>query len=155
MVHKFNYQKPIDPKRSARSQRTNLSISSKYGIEFSNYFVGKKLDRAITIATNIADKKEHLPLVRFRKKVAHRKGDTKRGTPAGRFPIKAAFEVKKLLEEVRANAENKNLDADKLRIVHMFATKGVQRRKMQPLGRISGKNRKSKSTNIEVIVLEE
>jgi large subunit ribosomal protein L22 len=155
MVHIFNYQKPIDPKRSARSQRVNLPISSRYGIEFSNYFMGKKLDKAIIIASNIMEMKDHLPLVRFRKKVAHRKGEAKRGTPAGRFPVKAATEVKKLLEEVKANAENKNLDAEKLRIIHMFATKGVQRSKMQPLGRISGKNRKSKSTNIEVIVLEE
>lgn len=155
MVHNYNYQKPVDLKKSARSQRVNLPISSRYGIEFSNYLMGKKIDRAITILSNIIEKKEHLPLVRFNKKCAHRKGDAIRGVPTGKYPVKAAFEIKKLLEEVRANAENKNLDAEKLKIIHMFATKGVQRRKMQPLGRISGKNRKSKSTDIEVIVLEE
>jgi len=155
MTHNYNFQKKIDLKKSSRAQRENLPISSRYSIEFSNYFNGMKLDKAIKICTSIAEKKEHLPLVRFRKKVAHRKGDAKRGVPSGRFPVKAAGEILKLLLGVKANAENKNLDSDKLRIVHMFATKGVTRTKMQPLGRIGGKNRKSKSTNIEVIVLEE
>jgi len=155
MTHNYNFQKIVDPKRSSRAQRENLPISSRYSIEFSNYFKGMKLDKAIKICTNIAEKKEHLPLVRFRKKVAHRKGDAKRGVPSGRFPVKAAAEILKLLQGVKANAENKNLDSEKLKIIHMFATKGVTRSKMQPLGRIGGKNRKSKSTNIEVIVLEE
>ena len=154
-THNYNFQKDYDPKRLASASRANAPISTKYAVEFGNYFVGKRLSKAIKITTDIIEGRDHLPLVKYRLKVAHRKGIAKRGTPTGRFPIKTAEFIKKLLVNVQANAEDKNLDADKLKVIHMFAVKGVTRTKSQPQGRISGKQRESKSTNIEVIVLEE
>lgn len=153
--HNYNFQKKLNPEVSAKVYKTNLKISTKYSIEISNYLKGKTLTKGIKILDDIANKRDHLPLVKFRKKVAHRKGIAKRGTPSGRWPVKCATYIKLILEEVRANAENKDLDTSKLKIVHMFATKGVTRTKLQPLGRIGGKVRHSKSTNLEVIVLEE
>ena len=155
VLHKYNFQKKIDKDKSARACIVNAHISTKYSIEFGNYLKGMLLDKAMGILTNIELKKDFLPLVRYNKKVAHRKGDSKRGVKSGRYPIKTAKEIKKLLNDVKANAESKNLDTTKLKIIHMFATKGVGRRKLQSLGRIGGKMRKSKSTNLEVIVLEE
>lgn len=153
--HKYNFQKKIDKERSARAYRSNAKVSTKYSIEFSNYFKGMPLNKAIQIAENIESKKEYLPLKKFAKKVAHRKGENRRKAASGRWPINCAKLVKELLLEVKANSENKDLDTTKLRIIHMFANKGVSRTNLQPLGRIGGKLRKSKSTNIEVIVLEE
>ncbi len=152
---KYNFQKEYDPKRMARSSKTNQAISTKYSIEFSNYFKGKLLKRAIKIAEDIETKKDFLPLVKYNKKVAHRKGESKRGVASGRWPIKVAKQIKLLLLDVKANAEEKNLEFDKLKIIHMYANKGTTRTKLQPLGRVGGKQRESKSTNIEVIVLEE
>jgi ribosomal protein uL22 len=153
--HKYNFQKKIDKERTARAYRSNAKISTKYSVEFSNYFKGMSLDKAIIIAGNIEQKTEYLPLKKYNLKVAHRKGENRRKTPSGRWPIKASKLVKELLLEAKANAENKDLDTTKLRITHMFANKGVSRTNLQPLGRIGGKMRESKSTNIEVIVLEE
>jgi large subunit ribosomal protein L22 len=151
----YNFQKKVNEKKIAKSCKNNAPISTKYAVEFSNYFKGKPLVKAITICDNIMEKKEFLPLLKYRKKVAHRKGASPRKVPSGRWPVKTAKSVKALLEDVRANAENLNLDTEKLKIIHMFAVKGVTRRKTQPLGRVGGKQRESKSTNIEVIVLEE
>lgn len=151
----YNYQKPLDEKRVAKASRQNAKVSTKYSIEFSNYFKNMPLKKAIKISQDIEDKKDFLPLVRFNKKVGHRKGESKRGVSSGRFPIKCAALVKELLQDVLSNAEDKNLDTEKLKIIHMFASKGVTRSKLQPLGRVGGKQRESKSTNIEVIVLEE
>jgi large subunit ribosomal protein L22 len=151
--HKYNYQKELPEKKTARVHKTNLRISTKYATEFSNYFKGKNVNKAIKILIDIQEKKDHLPLKKYTLKVGHKKGQAKRGTPTGRYPIKASKVIQGMLEEVKANAESKDLDTDKLIIIHMFATKGVTRTKLQPLGR--PRRRESKSTNVEVIVLEE
>jgi large subunit ribosomal protein L22 len=153
--HNYNFQKKIDKEKIARAYRSNAKISTKYSVEFSNYFKNMPLEKAIQIAENIKDKKEYLPLKKYNKKVAHRKGENRRKTPSGRWPVNVAKLIIELLLEVKANAENKDLDTSKLKIIHMFANKGVTRSNLQPLGRIGGKMRQSKSTNIEVIVLEE
>lgn len=152
---KYNFQKKVDEKRIAKSCKNNAPISTKYSVEFSNYFKNVPLSKALKICDDILEKKDFLPLVKYNKKVAHRKGDSKRFVKSGRWPEKATKEIKALLLDVKANAENKNLDTEKLKIIHMFAVKGITRRKTQALGRIGGKQRESKSTNIEVIVLEE
>jgi len=151
----YNFQKKFDEKRIAKASKSNVKISTKYSVEFSNYFTGMMLDKAIKIAKDIEEKKDFLPLQKYRLKVAHRKGETKRGTPTGRWPINVSKEVGALLNDVKSNAEDKNLDISKLKIIHMYANLGLTRRKTQPQGRIGGKQRESKSTNIEVIVLEE
>lgn len=152
---KYNFQKKVDAKKIAKACKVNAPISTKYAVEFSNYFKDKPLSKAIKICQDVIEMKDFLPLVKYNKKVAHRKGISKRGVSSGRWPIKTSTHVKALLEDVKANAENLNLDTEKLKIIHMFAVKGVTRRKTQPLGRTGGKQRESKSTNIEVIVLEE
>jgi len=153
--HKYNFQKKINEKRVAKASRHNVPISVKYATEFGNYFKNMPISKAIKITTDIEAKKDYLPLVKYAKKVPNRKGNSKRGTTIGRYPVKCAKYIRVLLEEVKANAEKKNLNADKLKILSLFAVKGVTRSKLQPLGRISGKSRESKSTNIEVIVVEE
>lgn len=152
---KYNFQKAVNPKKIAKSCKQNAKISTKYAVEFSNYFKNKPLDKAMKICEDIIEKKDHLPLKKYRLKVAHRKGIAKRKTPTGRYPVNTAKEILALLNDVKNNAENLNLDTERLKIIHMFVVKGITRRKTQPLGRIGNKQRESKSTNIEVIVLEE
>jgi large subunit ribosomal protein L22 len=152
--HNYNYQKKLDPKKSARAAKHNCPISVKYATEFGNYFRNMPLKKALKILADIEAKTDYLPLVKYAKKVPERKGQSKRGTKIGRYPVKCAKYVRLMLEEAKANAENKNLDTEKLKVESMFATKGVTRQKIQPMGRIGGKTRESKSTNIEVIVVE-
>lgn len=153
--HKYNFQRKVDEKKIAKASRHNAPISVKYATEFGNYFRDMPINKAIKIATDIEAKKDYLPLVKYAKKVPNRKGISKRGTTIGRYPIKCAKYIREILEEVKANAENRNLDSDKLKILSLFAVKGVTRSKLQPMGRIGGKSRESKSTNFEVIVVEE
>ncbi|HOZ35568.1 MAG TPA: 50S ribosomal protein L22 [archaeon] len=152
--HNYNYQKKLDSKKSARASKHNCPISVKYAVEFGNYFRNMPVKKALKILADIEAKKDYLPLVKYAKKVPNRKGQSKRGTTIGRYPVKCAKYVRLMLEEAKANAENKNLDTEKLKVESMFATKGVTRQKIQPMGRIGGKTRESKSTNIEVIVVE-
>ncbi|MFA5746354.1 MAG: 50S ribosomal protein L22 [archaeon] len=152
--HNYNYQKKLDPKKSARASKHNAPISVKYATEFGNYFRDMPVKKALKILVDIEAKKDFLPLVKYAKKVPNRKGQSKRGTTIGRYPVKCSKYVRELIQEAKANAENKNMDTEKLKIESMFATKGVTRQKLQPMGRIGGKTRESKSTNVEVIVVE-
>jgi ribosomal protein L22 len=59
-----------------------------------------------------------------------------------------------MLELVKANADFKGLDTDKLLIIHAFAAQGFRRMSLQPKGKIGGKLRLRKSVHLEVIVTE-
>ena len=99
-------------------------------------------------------RQEFIPLLKFRKKVAHRKGSAVTGVKSGRYGDKTIGIMKDLLEQVKANADFKGLDENKLIVLHAFASKGFRRQGMQTQGRISGKTRKLKSCHIELVLQE-
>src|SRR6266702_3524194 len=51
---------------------------------------------------------------------------------AGRFPQKAAGRIFKLLEELEASAEYRNLDTERLKIIHAAAQRGTKVPKRNP-----------------------
>jgi len=65
---------------------------------------------------------EPIPFTRFKKKVGHRRGVTK--AFAGRYPVKTAKVILKLLEGAEANAEYNGFDTEALRIIHASAYPG-------------------------------
>jgi len=151
---KRNYQAEVQGKGIARAFSANSRISLKYATEMCREIRGKRLDKAVAMLERIAEKKDFLPLKKFNRKVAHRKGQSKSGVKSGRYPVKACKAFVALLESVKANADFKGLDSENLLIAHAFSSMGVSRYGMQSKGRIGGKRRKRKSTHIEVIVRE-
>jgi large subunit ribosomal protein L22 len=97
------------------------------------------LTKAKQYLRDVMTKEKPVPVRRFRKKVGHRHGLVK--AFAGRYPIKASKEILKILESAEANAENKGLDTDRMRIVHASAYPGmkVKRYKPRAQGRASPK----------------
>ena len=63
----YNFQKKVDEKRIAKAYKSNAKISTKYSVEFCNYFNGMMLSKAIKIANDIKEKKDFLPLVKYYK----------------------------------------------------------------------------------------
>jgi large subunit ribosomal protein L22 len=57
---------------------------------------------------------------------------------AGRYPVKAAREILKVLIGAEANAENKGLDTDRLRIIHAATNQGMKVKRSLP--RAQGRN---------------
>ena len=47
------------------------------------------------------------------------------GWPSGRYPVKAAEQILKVLENAEANAEYKGMDTEKLVIEHISSHKGI------------------------------
>jgi len=133
---------------------TNANVSLKYSTEICNQIKGKNIDTVIAWFERIINHEEYLPLKRYHKKVAHRKGDSKEGVKSGRYPEKTIKEFITLLNSVESNADFKGLDEEKLTIIHAFASKGISRQSYQSKGKIGGKARRKNSTHIEIIVSE-
>jgi len=154
---KKNYQVALsdaDRKKTAMAVAKNVPVSLKYATEIIREIKGKPLDKAEQFLYNVISHKQYLPLRQFRKNVGHRKGDAQSGVKSGRYPAKTCRAILSVLESVKANADYKGLDEDKLLIVHAFASQGFARMSHQPQGHMGGKRRKKKSVHFEVIVRE-
>lgn len=153
-MSKKNYQSGVQGKSIARAFASNQGISLKYATELCRELKGKRIGRAEKFLQNIIEKKEFLPLRRYHKKVPHRKGQSRSNVKAGRYPKKACEAFLSLLNSVKANADFKGLDTEKLLIVHAFASQGYHKIGHQPKGRIGGKRWQKKSAHIEIIAME-
>ena len=151
---KRNYCIEINSNKTAKAMAKNLPISTKYAEEMSKILKGMHLAKAKAYLNRILKMEDFLPLRKYNKKVAHRKGNSKLGVKSGRYPQKVAQAFLTLLDSVEANAEFKDLDTEKLLITHIYSSQGYRRPKLQPQGHIAGRRRFSKSTHLEVIVTE-
>ncbi|MBI4045086.1 MAG: 50S ribosomal protein L22 [Candidatus Diapherotrites archaeon] len=151
---KKNYQASFDPKKTCRVIGKNKPVSLKYSTELVREIKGKMVSSAEAFLNRVLEKKDFLPIRRYTSKIGHRKGEAKSFTKTGKYPFKVAKVFLGLLSDLRANADYKGMNAEKLLIVHGFASMGYRRTSNQPQGRISGKARKNKSTHIELIALE-
>ena len=123
-------------------------------ITTSDCIEGKKVKRVEEFLQNMIEKKEFLPLRRYNKKVAHRKGNAQDKVKSGRYPLKVAKAFLGVIESAKANADYKGLDTDNLFVKHGFTSMGYGRATHQPKGKISGKRRTRKSAHIEIILQE-
>jgi large subunit ribosomal protein L22 len=114
--------KGLDPDRTAIASGRDLRISPKAAREICRYLRGMSLQRAKEILKEVMDLKRPIPYYRHRKKIPHRRGVE--GFASGRYPVKAAREILKVLEAAEANAEFKGLYAERLRIIHIAAHRG-------------------------------
>ena len=149
------YQAEVGKKsKTAKACITNAPISVKYSTEVCNQIKTRPVNKVIDWLKRIEAHEEYLPLKRYHKKVAHRKGNALNGEKAGRYPEKVALGFIKILELAKANADFKGLDPEKLMIIHAFCNMGMNRFSYQSKGKIAGKARRRNATNIEVIVQE-
>jgi len=154
MVKKSYHSELASRKKVAKAMAKNKPISLKYATEIARELKDKPLDKAERFLQRITEKTEHLPLRRYIKHVPHRKGEAKSFTKSGRYPVRAAKAFLGLLADVKANADYKGMDNEALIIKDVFASVGFRRVSHQSQGKISGKRRLSKSTHIEIVVVE-
>ena len=152
---KKGYQKKVkNEKKIAKASASNKPISIKYATEMCREIKGRPIDKVERSLKRIINKEEFLPLRKYVKKVAHRKGASKSKTKTGRYPKNVCRAFLELLESAKANADFKGLDTDNLLVYHAFASMGFRRHSVQPKGHISGRRRRRKSTHIEVMLIE-
>jgi large subunit ribosomal protein L22 len=124
-VPKWGYSiTDLDPERTAKVSGRELRMSPKHAGEICRTIKGMKLEKAKKFLEQVIAKKTPVPFRRYKKKVAHRHGLQK--CSAGRYPVKAANLILKLLQGAEANAEFKGLDVESLRIIHASAYPGLK-----------------------------
>lgn len=102
----------------ASAKALSIPISTKHGVEISNYLRYKNTSFAKDFLQNVIELKKPVPFKRFKRDVGH-----KAGMAAGRYPQKAAKEFLHLVESVEANAQAKGLNLSNLKIVKVLANK--------------------------------
>ncbi|MCA6213232.1 50S ribosomal protein L22 [Thermococcus bergensis] len=149
---KFSYSfQNFDPERMAKASGRDLRISPKLSIEVCREIKGMMLNDAIKLLDDVIAKRRPIPLRRFNDSQGHKKG---KGFGPGRYPVKVAKEIKKILLNARNNAEQKGLDPDRLKIIHAAAHRGPVLRGYIPraFGRATPFN--EQTTHIEIVVEE-
>lgn len=117
----------VDPDRMAKASGRDLHISPKEAREVCNTIRHMQLDDAISYLERVTQKKEGVPYRRFKKNVPHHSEIAARfGIPSGRYPVKTSSEILNVLKNAKANAENKGLDTESLRIRHACAQAAMQ-----------------------------
>lgn len=147
--------KQIDESKMAKAVLMDIPVSIKYMREIANTIKGMKLNKAMKFLEEVIKLRQPIPFKRYHGKLSHKRGLADRFKwPAGRYPVKGAKYTLQVLRNVKANAENKGLDVDKLVIVHIAAHKGITLKRYMPraFGRTTPKYRRM--TNLEVVVRE-
>jgi len=143
----------LDPDKTAKASGRELAVSPKAAREVCKAIKGMRLSEAKEFLEAVIKKKKPVPYFRYKKEIPHRRG--LEGWYAGKYPVKAAQEILRVLEGVEANAENKDLDLEKLRVIHAAAQRARKIKKYIP--RAFGRSSPSfeKLTHVEIVVLED
>lgn len=140
----------LEPERTVKASGRELRISHKAAREICNVIKGMKLDQAKRFLRLVIAKKQPVPFKRFRKKVGH-KGQLQKAD-AGKYPVKAAKKILEVLKNAEANAENKGLDVENLRIIHASAYPGMKIKRYQPRAFGRSSPRFETLTHVEIVL---
>ncbi|WP_297465276.1 50S ribosomal protein L22 [Thermococcus sp.] len=149
---RFSYSfQNFDPERMARASGRDLRMSPKHSVELLREIRGMMLNDALRYLDDVIALKRPVPMKRFNDSQGHKPG---RGFGPGRYPVKVAKAVRKILLNAKNNAEQKGLDPDRLRIIHAAAHRGPVLRGYIPraFGRATPFN--EETTHIEIVVEE-
>jgi len=132
-VPKWGYsitEEELDPEKTAKASGREVRVSHKSAREICKTIRGMMLTKAKQYLRDVMAKKRAVPFKRFKKKAGHRHGLEK--AYAGRYPVKAAKQILKILEGAEANAEYKGLDTERLRIIHASSHQGMKIKQYTP-----------------------
>ncbi len=147
---KKKYSVELEGEKVARGMLVNAPISTKWAVEVASAIRGMPLLKAEEYLKRVLAHKDWIPQRRYHKDTPHRRG-VRGGIKSGRYMDKTVEYYLKLIENVKNNAQQKGLDVSKLRIVHVSASKGYRRHRVQPMIR---RIIRKKSTHVEMVVSE-
>ncbi len=144
-----------DESRIAKAMIWDVPVHPKIMREVAEAIKGMRLQDAKNFLKRVMKKEEAIPFRHAHGKQAHRRGlADKWGWPIGRYPVKAAKYMLKLLDNVENNAANKQLDIERLKIMYVAAHKGITLKRWMPraFGRATPKFRVH--SHVEIMVEE-
>jgi large subunit ribosomal protein L22 len=144
----------LDPEKTAKASGREVKVSHKHAREVCRTIKGMNLTNAKAYLRDVMQKKKAIPFTRFNKKAGHRHGLPLKTAFAGRYPIKAVGKILRVLEAAEANAENKGLDTERLRILHAAAYPGTKLKRYTPRAHGSASPKYETLTHIEIVLDE-
>ena len=142
----------LDPEKTAKASGREIRVSHKHAREVCRTIKGMMLNNAKNYLRDVIDKKKAVPFTRHKKKLGHRGGIEK--AFAGRYPIKTSQQILRVIEAAEANAENKGLDLDRLRIIHASAYPGMKIKRYTPRAHGSASPKYETTTHVEIVLDE-
>ncbi|MFP3228592.1 MAG: 50S ribosomal protein L22 [Nitrososphaeria archaeon] len=130
-----------NPVVHVRASLREADLSPKEAREVCEAIKGLPIDRAKALLNDVVSLRRPVPFRRYHGKVGHKSG--LQGFYAGRYPVKVARAVLRLLESLEANAEYRGLDPSRLKLVHAAAYPGRRLKRYVPraFGRASPKDK--------------
>jgi len=147
---RIDYSTELEPATSAKAMGSELHISPKKSRELCRELKGMRTTSAKNYLGEVIDFKRAVPFRRHNDSLGHKKGPM----AAGRYPVKVAAEVLKLLENAESNAEYKGLDPSQMYINHVSTKKGRVIHGMRPRARGRATPKNTETVNIEIILSE-
>jgi large subunit ribosomal protein L22 len=142
----------LDAEKTVKASGREVRVSHKHAREIARTIKGMMLTQAKEFLRDVMEKKKAVPFRRYQKKAGHRHGLEK--AFAGRYPIKASEKILKILQGAEANAENKGLDVDKLRIIHAAAYPGMKVKRYTPRAHGRASPKYDILTHVEIVLGE-
>jgi len=142
----------LDPEKTAKASGRENRVSHKHAREVCKAIKGMTLANAKQYLRDVIAKKKAVPFTRYNKKAGHRHGLVK--SFAGRYPIKASAQILKIIQGAEANAENKGLDVDRLRVLHAAAYPGTKIKRFTPRAHGRASPKFETLTHIEIVLDE-
>nr|AJS13257.1 ribosomal protein L22(archaeal)/L17eukaryotic/archaeal [uncultured archaeon] len=139
----------LDTETTARAMARELLIPTKKTFELCRAIRGMNVEKAKEYLENVIALKQPVPFKTFNRWVGHKKG-----IGPGRYPVKSARAVLRLLESAQENAEYKGLTSDEMRIKVIAAHKGSPNKANMPRAHGTSTRWYHETVNIE-LVLEE
>jgi len=146
---RVNYSVEADHGNTARAMGYELHISPKKSIELCRALRGMKTTTAGVFLEDVINMRKPVPFKKYTTGAGH-----KPGMGPGKYPIKVAREIQKLLDSAENNAIYKGLDPKEMKIMHIAVKKGRTIRGFMPraMGRATPKN--TETVTIEMILQE-
>jgi large subunit ribosomal protein L22 len=145
-------QESLNQEKTAIASGRELKVSHKAAREICRTIKGMMLSTAKSYLRDVMAKKKAVPYTRYTKKLGHRHGLEKKFT--GRYPTKASQQILNVLISAQANAENKGLDIDRLRIIHASAYQGMKIKRFTPRAHGRASPKYNTTTHVEIVLDE-
>lgn len=142
----------LNPEKTAKASGREIKVSHKAAREVCKAVKGMDLSTAKILLRDAIAKKKPIPYTRYTKKLGHKGGMEKRFV--GRYPIKTAETVLRVIKAAEANAETKGLDVDRLRIMHAAAYPGIKLKRYTPRAQGRASPKYDITTHIEIVLDE-
>ena len=133
----------------ARARGIELPISPKKTYEVLNAIRGLSVDRARAVLEDAIHERRAIPFRRYNQETAHH-----RGTGPGRFAVKVAKNVLRVLENAEGNAEYDGLDTDRLFVKVAASARGQILKASMPRAHGRSTNWNEQTTSIEIVLAE-